>query len=166
MIRRMLGALVVATVGGVLAAPVAAQTANDDFVVSITVENNCTIDVTDLGFGTVSDLTATHDGATTGTVTCTGLSPVSISFDAGTGGASTFATRQMEEPGTETIDYNLYRDAARTEILGDGSGGTLTIDFTSTGGADVFDVFGQTVAGQNPKTPETYTSTITATVTF
>ncbi|MBB3060524.1 spore coat protein U-like protein [Microbulbifer rhizosphaerae] len=94
-----------------------------------------------------------------------------MSFDAGTGGTSTFATRQMDN-GTNTIDYNLYRDAAHTEILGDGdgdgdgSGGTFTITFTSTGGNDEFDVFGRTDPGQNPKPTGTYSSTITATVTF
>lgn len=147
------------------AGPVLAQTSTDTFVVSITVENDCTIDVTDLDFGTVTDLTPPIDGATAGTVTCTGTSPVSVSFDPGTGGASTFDTRQMEL-GPDTIDYNLYADAAHTQILGDGTVGTVTIDFTSTGGPDPFDVFGQTFAGQNPQPPGTYTSTITATVTF
>jgi spore coat protein U-like protein len=68
--------------------------------------------------------------------------------------------------GADTIDYNLYRDAAHTEILGDGSVGTFTIDSTSTGGADAFNVYGLTAAGQNPKPVGDYTSTITATVSF
>lgn len=143
----------------------AAQTDDTTFVVSITVENDCLIAVNDLNFGTVNDLTPSISGATTGTVTCTGVAPVSVSFDAGTGGTSTFATRQMDD-GTDTIDYNLYRDPAHTEILGDGTGGTFTIDFSSTGGADPFDVYGLTDPGQNPKPAGTYTSTITATVTF
>lgn len=141
-----------------------AQTATDQFVVSITVENDCTVQVDDLNFGTVVDLTPEIDADTTGTVSCTGIAPVSVSLDAGTGGASTFATRQMEGP--DTIDYNLYRDPARTEILGDGSAGTFTIDFTSTGGADPFEIYGRTESGQNPKPEGTYDSTITATVTF
>jgi spore coat protein U-like protein len=149
----------------VLSIQVVAQTANDTFLVSITVENDCVITVNDLSFGTVNDLTPSISSSTTGSVTCTGIAPVSVSFDAGTGGTSTFAIRQMDD-GTDTIDYNLYRDAGNTEILGDGSGGTFTIDFTSTGGADAFDVFGLTDTGQNPKPAGTYSSTITATVTF
>ena len=142
-----------------------AATASDTFDVFIRVENDCTIVVDDLNFGTVNDLTPAIDGATTGTVTCTGVAPVSISFNPGTGGTSTYATRQMELA-TNTIDYNLYRDAARTEILGDGTVGTVTIDFNSTGGADVFDIYGRTNAGQNPKPAGLYSSTITATVEF
>lgn len=149
----------------VFSAPVLAQTADTTFVVSITVENSCTISVNDLNFGAVSDLTPSISGSTTGSVTCSGIAPVSVSFDAGTGGTSTLAARQMDD-GTNTLDYNLYRDAANTEILGDGSGGTFTIDFTSTGGADAFDVYALTEPGQNPKPPGTYSSTITATVTF
>lgn len=150
---------------GLLAGPTLAQTATDVFVVSITIENACTIDVTDLSFGTASDLSSSIAASTSGTVTCTSTNPVAISFDPGSGGSSTFATRHMES-GVETIDYNLYRDAAHTEILGDGSGGTFTIGVTSTGGADPFDVFGLTQGGQNPKPVGTYTSTITATVAF
>lgn len=165
MFKRLPTALALAS--AVFAGPALAATATATFQVSITVENDCRIAVNDLNFGLVNDLAPAINGATTGTVTCTGRAPVSISFDPGTGGASSFATRQMQlGTSSDTIDYNLYRDATRTEILGDGTSGTVTIDFTSTGGTDGFDVFGQTVPGQNPKPTGTYTSFITATVEF
>jgi spore coat protein U-like protein len=147
------------------ASPGLAQTDTDQFVVSITVDQDCFVSVDNLFFGAVTDLTPEISGATTGTVTCTAIAPVSVSFDPGTGGASTFATRQMESNG-ETVDYNLYADAAHTEILGDGTGGTVTIDFTSMGDHDPFDIFGLTEANQGPKPRGTYTSIITATLTF
>jgi spore coat protein U-like protein len=149
----------------VFAATATAQTASTTFDVSITIENSCTVAVDDLSFGSVTDLTAAVPASTTGTVTCTATAPVAVSFDAGTGGTSTFAIRQMAS-GANTIDFNLYRDAPRTEILGDATGGTVTIGLTSTGGADGFTVYGQTVAAQSAKPPSTYTSIITATVTF
>lgn len=148
-----------------LSTQVFSATDTTTFEVSITIENDCTISINDLSFGTVNDLTPSISGSTTGSVTCTGIAPVSVAFSAGTGGTSTFAVRQMDD-GTNTIDFNLYRDAANTEILGDGSTGTFTIDFTSTGGADSFDVYGLTGPGQNPKPAGTYDSTITATATF
>lgn len=163
MYRLMLSSGLVLAV--LLAMPLAAQTATAEFEVSITVENSCTIAVTDLDFGTVSDLTSAQDASTTGSVTCTGATPVSVAFNAGTAAGSTLASRLLAAGG-ETIAFNLFRDAGRTEVLGDGSGGTVTIDFTSTGGADALSVFGRTVAGQNPKPAGTYSSTITATVTF
>lgn len=160
------GAAVVALLALLIASPqsVAAQS-TAEFDVSITVENSCTIAVTDLDFGTVSDLTSAQDAATTGSVTCTGATPVSVAFNAGTVAGSSLASRLLGF-GAETITFNLYRDAGRTEVLGDGTGGTVTIDFTSTGGADALSVFGRTAAGQNPKPAGTYSSTITATVTW
>jgi spore coat protein U-like protein len=143
-----------------------AQTDADTFDVSITVENSCLISVTNLGFGTVDTLAANIDAATTGSVTCTGVGPLNISFNAGTGTGSTLATRTMEDGASNTIDYNLFRDSGRTEILGDGTGGTFEIAFNSTGGADAFDVFGRVAGGQNPKPVGTYSSTVTATVAF
>ncbi len=146
-------------------APLLAATATDTFEVSIRLQNSCTIAVNDLEFGTVDTLATAHTASTTGTVTCTGIAPVSIAFDAGTGGTSTLANRQMEQ-GADTIDYNLYRDASHTEILGDGNAATLTIDINSTGGSDGFTIHGMTAPSQNPKPVGYYASTVTATVTY
>ena len=68
--------------------------------------------------------------------------------------------------GADTIAFNLYTTAGTTTILGNGTASTATIGFTSTGGADTFDVFGATVAAQNPKPLGVYSSAIIATVTF
>src|SRR5687768_4729109 len=46
-----------------------------------------------------------------------------ISVSAGSSGS--FASRQMTN-GTSSMQYNLYRDASRTIILGSGGGGTAT----------------------------------------
>jgi len=65
--------------------------------------------------------------------------------------------------GPALIDYALYRDAARTEVLDDS---TVRIGATSTGVAQSFDVYGRVFAGQNPKPVGTYTDTVVATVSF
>lgn len=159
-------ALLIALLASMSLSVSAQQTATDTFVVSITVENSCTVQVDDLNFGVVSDLTPTTSGLTNAIVDCTGIGPFTVSFDIGTGGG-TLTTRQMAGPGGATIGYNIYRNAAHTEILGDGtSAGTFTISGTSTGNADTFPVYGLTAANQNPKPIGDYTSTITATVTF
>ena len=143
-----------------------AQTATDTFDVTITVENSCTITVNNLDFGDVNDLTPIIAASTTGSVTCTAAAPVTVSFNVGSGGG-TYVERLMAK-GADTIAYNLHSDAAATgaNVLGDGSGVTLTIGITSTGGADPFSVFGATVAAQNPKPIGDYSSTVTATATF
>jgi spore coat protein U-like protein len=146
-------------------APASAQTTDDDtFDVTITVQNACTISVENLSFGIVNDLTPVISGSTEGTVTCTAAAPVSVAFNLGTAGG-TFATRLMAN-GTDTIGFNLYSEAAAGDILGDGTSGTETIELTSTGDADTFQIYGRTVAAQNPKPLGTYSTTVTATVTF
>jgi spore coat protein U-like protein len=142
-----------------------AQTTDDDtFDVTITVQNSCTISVDNLSFGNVNDLTPVIAGSTQGTVMCTAAAPVTVSFNVGSGGG-TYATRLMAK-GADTIAFNLYSTAGATTILGDGTASTATIGLTSTGAAQVFDVFGATVAAQNPKPLGAYSSSVTATVTF
>jgi hypothetical protein len=63
------------------ASPGLAQTDTDQFVVSITIDQDCFVNVDNLFFGAVTDLTPAISGATTGTVTCTAIAPVSVSFD-------------------------------------------------------------------------------------
>lgn len=142
-----------------------AQTATASFEVRLTLGNECTIAVDDLNFGSFTNLALAYDAQVNGTVTCTGIAPISVEIDQGTGGSSTFATRQMGYEG-ETIDYNLYRDPARTEILGDGTGGTFPIGFTSSGGTDTFTIYASTVPGQVAKPSGIYTSDLVATITF
>ncbi|MDQ3269256.1 MAG: spore coat U domain-containing protein [Pseudomonadota bacterium] len=152
----------------VAAAPLAsAATANDTMLVSITIRNSCTIVANDLAFGSVSTLAANVDASTTVDVTCTGRGPLSIEFTSGTGASATFASRKMTDTvSTNVIDYSLYRDAARTQVLGDGSGGSVTIGGVSTGATNSFPVYGRVPGGQDPKTAGSYSDSVVATVTF
>lgn len=154
--------LALALSASLFAGTAAAGIDTDTFEVSITIENLCTVTVADLDFGTQNDLTSAHAATAAGSVTCTGTSPVSVTFDAGTGTGSTLASRTMDGA-TDTIAYNLYTDNTHTTVLGDGAGGTADIDFTGT---DVFTVYGQTDAGQNPKEAGAYSADVTATVSF
>lgn len=62
-------------------------------------------------------------------VTCTLLlgssDSVAYSIQLSTGGAGSYSPRQMNGVGSP-LNYNLYRDASRTLVWGDGSGGTVT----------------------------------------
>jgi len=84
---------------------------------------SCTISVTSIAFGSYSVFTTTADDST-GTITYTCNSTASnISIALNDGSSSTFSPRTMRK-GSETLQYNLYRNAARTNIWGDGTGGT------------------------------------------
>jgi spore coat protein U-like protein len=69
--------------------------------------------------------------------------------------------------GGNTLNYNLYRDSARSQVWGDGSGSTFTVTGTGSGllTASTLTVYGDIAAAQD-KPPGTYTSTITVTVTY
>lgn len=139
---------------------------SDDFVVSITLENDCTISFNDVDHGTSTTLASGDDATGAGTITCTFNDGYSIALDVGTGGG-TYASRTMTN-GSDTLTFNLYRDAAHTEILGDGTSSTFVLSGDSTGGstADSLAFYSRVDAGQTALTEGTYTSTITATATF
>ncbi len=139
-----------------------AATATGNMTVSITIENSCTISANALSFGTPNTLAADIDAATTVSVTCTGAGPINIGFGAGAGTGATFAGRKMTGA-TATIDYALYRNVGRTEVLNET---TMRIGANSTGVAQSFPVYGRVFAGQNPKPVGAYSDTVVATVEF
>jgi spore coat protein U-like protein len=86
-----------------------------------------------------------------------------------TGSSGSFATRRMTN-GTSVLQYNLYRDASRTIILGSGGGGTATLVPTSSPPSGsrrrhVGTIYGRIPARQNV-TAGDYSDSLILTVTF
>lgn len=156
------------------AAPMAfAQSANDDMIVSIEIQNACTITANPLDFGTQTNVDSDLDDATTVELDCSAVdSAVEITFDNGTGTGASFDNRRMTSGAGDTIDYSLFVDAGRTQPLGDGNGNgeALVTDRDgntgSTGTVQTFDVYGRVFGGQGPKPVGAYTDTVVATVSF
>jgi spore coat protein U domain-containing protein, fimbrial subunit CupE1/2/3/6 len=90
----------------------------------------CTISTSAVSFGTYN-VFDTSSLDTTGSVTfnCTDNANITIKLDKG--GAATFNPRRLLN-GSVQLNYNLYTDAARTTIWGDGSGGTSFYSNPST----------------------------------
>jgi spore coat protein U-like protein len=84
---------------------------------------SCTISVTSVSFGSYNVFTTSADDST-GTITyrCNSTA-ANISIALSDGSSSTFSPRTLRK-GSEVLQYNLYRNAARTNIWGDGTGGT------------------------------------------
>jgi spore coat protein U-like protein len=93
------------------------------------------------------------------TYTCTSTALVFLS----TGSSGTYTQRTMVS-GTSPLGYNLYTDAARTQIWGDlFTGGTIQV--APAGTPARLDVYGRIPAGQNVPSGS-YTDSITVTFFF
>jgi spore coat protein U-like protein len=106
--------------------------------------------------------------------TCTLLSgnaaTVSIVDSFSTGSSGTYSNRTMLS-GANKLNYNLYYDAAYTQIRGNGTGGSqtggATLNLTSGNPTQVANgtIYGRIPAGQNVA-PGSYSDTIVVTITF
>lgn len=121
----------------------------------------CTINVLDVNFGGY-DVFSLTPLDTTGTidVTCPVRRSVSITFSTGAG---SYAARYLQQ-GITRLNYNLYRNVARTQILGDGTSGTVFLSANNIRNRS-FTIYGRIPARQNVRAG-TYTDTIIVTLTF
>lgn len=123
---------------------------------------------TAVAFGNYDVFSGTPDDAT-GSVTyrCTAVQGASITIDLSTGGSGTYSPRRMTRAGVETLDYNLYLNATRTQVWGNATGGTLRYGpiVPPNGGNNLINIYGRIPAGQD-KSAGNYTDTIVATINF
>lgn len=143
-----------------------AQTRSTTFNVSLTVLDECTITATDMAFGTVSVLAGGATATSTVTVLCTTGTDYAIGLSAGTGAGATVAARQMTGPGGATLQYTLYRDAARTLLWGNTTSTNTVDSAAATGAPETYTVYGQVAPAQTNVTPGAYGDVITATITY
>lgn len=90
---------------------------------------SCTASTSAISFGSYNPVAAAPRDATTQvTVDCTGAVALLgvVQVQASAGGSGNVLQRRMAF-GSNSLNYNLFVDAARTLILGDGVGGTSTI---------------------------------------
>jgi spore coat protein U-like protein len=127
-------------------------------------QTNCSpLSVTNLSFGTYTGTQLT--GVTPGTVNCTNGQSWTIGFNAGLGAGATETARKMTGPNSYTLNYQLFRDSARTLNWGD-TQNVDTLTGTGTGHAQTIYVYALLAANQLVA-PGTYTDTISsATTTF
>lgn len=141
-------------------------TATSTFNVTLTIIANCTIAAQPLNFGSSQGVLATAVTAnTTVGVTCTNTTPYNLGLNAGTGTGSTTSARTMSGTGanTSTVAFNLFQAAGATNW--GNTQGTDTQPGIGNGSLQTLTVYGQVPAQTTPQ-PDTYKSTITATVFF
>lgn len=136
------------------------------FDVSMKIIANCVISASALDFGQTQGVLNTAVNVNTSlSVTCTNTTPYNVGLSAGSGTGSTGTTRYMSGTGgnTATVAFNLFQTAGAT-LWGD-TQGTNTVGGTGNGNAQPLTVYGQVPAQTTPM-PDTYRSTVTATVYF
>lgn len=132
----------------------------------------CNVDATGVAFGVYNPTSSSPTDATGNvhvhcTVILVGvLSQTNISLN--TGGSGSFAPRKMSS-GANQLNYNLYKEANRTSVWGDGTGGTgIWTDNTLIAvlGTNIdHTIYGSIPAGQYVAAGS-YSDTITVTVEF
>jgi spore coat protein U domain-containing protein, fimbrial subunit CupE1/2/3/6 len=137
--------------------------------VQITLIASCAISATTLNFGSsVGVLTSVVNGSSTLSVTCSNTTPYNVGLDAGTVSGSSIATRLMAGTAAgntaTTMQFQLYSDSGHMTTWGN-TVGTNTVSGTGNGSAQTINVYGQVPVQTSPK-PDTYQTTITATVTY
>lgn len=144
---------------------------------SVALAQTCSFSVTDVNFGDVDTLSGTATDST-GTVTASCFSGiltnvrVCLNINAGSGGA-TSGTRHLQNTALDTLDFNLYADAARTTPWGSREmpslGSPVALDFTQLLGTveQTATMYGRVLANQQTAPTGLYTSTFSgAEVTF
>ncbi len=136
------------------------------FDVTLKIIANCVISALPLDFGQTQGVLATAVNVnTTVNVTCTNTTLYNVGLNAGTGTGSVGTTRYLSGTGanTATVQFNLFQAAGAT-VWGN-TQGTDTYGGTGNGTSQPITVYGQ-VPPQSTPMPDTYKSTITATVYF
>jgi spore coat protein U-like protein len=121
---------------------------------------SCTMAIINVVFGTYNTLSASSlDGAGSVSVTCDVTSSFQVALSKGQG---SFAVRQLQS-GANVLYYNLYTDALRSLIWGDGTVGTTLV--SGSGTAATYTVYGRIPGGQNLPAGN-YSDSITVTLDF
>jgi len=149
-----------------LASPAFASTTSSTLNVDATVTANCTLSTSAISFGTVNPISGSNVDATGGiSVTCTNGTSWTASAGVGSGSGASFAARRMSSGGN-TLNYNIFTDAGRTTVWGDGTGSTATLGNSGTGTAQNVTLYGRVASGQTAVTPGSYSDTVAVTVTY
>ncbi|MCU7373423.1 spore coat U domain-containing protein [Paucibacter sp. O1-1] len=135
---------------------------------------SCTVSTTPLLFGSYNPLAHGHtDSSASIKVGCGGVAglliPYNLAISAGGGGS--FANRRMSL-GAHQLSYNLYTDAARSTVWGDGTAATLlmpgsiTLDILGLAPQQTHWVYGRLPGRQLGAAPGAYTDTLSVTLTY
>ena len=142
--------------------PVMALTATANLTVTATVLASCTVSSATLAFGNYDPTGGNVDQSATFQVACTKGTPATVGLN--TGGNASGATRRMAN-GTDFLVYELYKEAARTNVWGNAGSDLISLAAAASNAAQTLTVYGR-VTGLQDVSVGSYTDTVLVTVTF
>lgn len=119
-----------------------------------------------VSFGAYSSLSGVKDAEATILMSCLPTLPaltVTYTLKLGPGNGNSFSPRKMSAGGY-SLNYNLFRDTSRTQVWGDGTGGTVTVAASCTAACSQ-QVYGRVPAGQSVPAAQ-YSDSVLITVEF
>lgn len=144
-----------------------AATANTTFQVTATVVNSCVVSATELAFGSITPTQEATALAKTSeiSVTCSNAAPYTVSVGFGAN-AGTAEMRYMKNSVNEDkLAYNIFTEAAHTNVFGDGTAESKTVGLTGTGTAQKITVYGKLLQNQFVSSG-TYADTLSVNVAY
>lgn len=122
----------------------------------------CSVSATPLVFGAIDPLVAAPtDSAAEVFVTCPAHTEYSIQLSSGNG---SYLARYLVS-GAHRLYYNLYADASRFTIWGDGSGGSATVAGSADSTGSTHTIHGR-IPHDSTAVPGSYGDTIIVTISY
>jgi spore coat protein U-like protein len=147
--------------------PVVPAITQSSMYINANLAADCTISATTVDFGQQGALTIASDSNGTVTARCGGGVSYSLAMSAGTGAGATVNNRKMSRSGaSDTLQYGLYINSARSTVWGDGTSGSTTVGGSGTGTDQTYTVYARLPAQSPAPRPGSYSDTITLTITY
>jgi spore coat protein U-like protein len=129
------------------------------------VQATCSVASGNINFGQISPLAQTSASATI-TAICT--KDTSYTLSVNIGNSSSFNNRIMigsTSGNSDGLNYNIYNSNQYTNVVGDGTGGTVVYTGTGSGLSQSYSLYGA-VPGNQYVTPDNYVDNLTVTLNY
>lgn len=134
--------------------------------VTATVLKSCELATTPVAFGAITPSQAgVTDAAGSVAVVCTKTTPYTVALSTGAH-SNTYSKRNMiGASAPDGLAYNLYKDAGRSTVWGDGTGGSALVAGVGNSVHQTYPVYGRLNKNQFV-TPGAYSDVVTVTVCY
>src|ERR1700686_2582705 len=125
---------------------------------------DCTVSVGALAFGAYDVFSGSPTDSTASITYSCSVPATAPTLSIGAGIAASFSPRKIKSGGN-SLSYNLYVDAARTSVWGDGTASTSTVACAMGTGLTAT-VYGRIFARQTGATAGSYSDSVVVTISF